>query len=183
MQRAVAISFAAMAILIGGRASASPEFVPDLNSGNSLANTSTFRAHVSEQARVEVPPLVVFNVTNVAMDTPQDGAAVIRVVDLVLAPNRKLLVTIAPQSDAFSDVAGQTSWSASKVTWSAVGTQGAVVRSGRLAGASAYVEVMTCSAGLPTCSATLKFVLEADESQLIAGTHTLVGVYRVSSVL
>ncbi len=183
MQCAVATLLAANAIAAGGRAVASPEFVPDLNSGNTLANTSTFRAHVNEQARVEVPPLVVFNVTNLAMDTPQDGTAVIRVVDLVLAQNRKLLVTIAPQSDSFTDVAGQVSWRASKVVWSVVGFQGAVSRSGRLAEASAHVEVITCAAGLPACGATLKFTLEADESQIVAGTHTLVGLYRVSSVL
>lgn len=178
----VALALVAGLTVLAVPARAMPEFIPDLSSA-SIGSTTTLRAIVREQARLEVPALVVFTVTDVASDTPQDGTALVRATEVVLTPTHRLLVAIAPTSSAFVDAAGKSSWSATKVKWAGLALSGAVVPAGRLAGASEYQPLMSCSAGVASCSATLKFTLEADPSQTTAGSQTLVAAYRVSSVL
>jgi len=183
MKRLVS-SLALATILASGTGSAfAAEFIPDLSQPVNLQSTTTFQIKMREQAKLEVPGFVLFDVVDVAQDTPQNGVADLKAKDIVLQPGHKLLVQIAAATDNFADQTGSPSYSASNVTWEHGAVQGGTGIDGSLGGANQYVDIMTCNAGGPCESAALKFTLTADASQSVAGTHVLIGTYRASSIL
>ena len=182
MKRFATKLLATASVLVGGHALAA-EFIPDLASPVTLAATTQFKINVKEQAKIEVPALVTFDVTDVALDTDQSGVSKVRATNIVLAPNHKLKVQIAAQTARFSDATGAPSYAASKVTWTHGAVTGGTGAAGALAGAGEFQDLLLCNAGGPCESASLKFKLLADPTQSVAGTHTLVGTYKVSSVI
>lgn len=177
-------SLALASILTTSASSAfAAEFIPDLSQPTDLQSTTTFQVKMREQAKLEVPGFVLFDVVDVAQDTPQTGVAELKARDIVLAPGHKLLVQIAAATDNFADQAGSPSYSASNVTWEHGAVQGGSGIDGALAGANQFVDIMKCAAGGPCESAALKFTLAADPTQSVAGTHVLIGTYRASSIL
>lgn len=164
----------------GGRLT---QFIPDLSAPVTLAIRTRFRARVRQQARIEVPATVVFNVTDVAQSTAQEGTSLLRASSIVLRPQHRLRIQIAAATNNFADQTGQASYPASKVSWVHGAVSGGTGRNDQLGGANVYRTIMTCNAGGPCTSAALKFTLSADPTQSASGMHTLVGHYRVSSVL
>ncbi len=183
MQRFVTRIIAAATVFVGGSAAAAPEFIPDLAGPAVLAAQTQVRVHVKEQARLEVPALVEFDVVNVAQNTDQTGVSRVRATAVVLAPNHKLKVQIAAATARFSDAAGAPSYLASKVTWTHGAVTGGAGTAGALAGAGEYQDLLLCDPGGPCETAALKFKLLADPTQSVAGTHTLMGTYKVSSII
>lgn len=169
-------------LALGSSAAFAAEFIPDLSQPVDLQSTTTFEIKMREQAKLEVPAFVLFDVVDVAKDTPQNGVADLMAKDIVLAPGHKLLVQIAATSDSFADQAGKPSYSASNVTWQHGAVQGGSGIDGNLGKANEYRDIMVCSAGGPCESAELKFTLVADPTQSVAGGHVLVGTYRASSI-
>ena len=169
-------------MLASGQAMAA-EFIPDLASPVTLAAQTQFRVNVKEQAKIEVPALVVFDVIDVAQDTDQNGVSKVRATAIVLAPNHKLKIQIAAAANTFTDAAGAASYAATKVTWSHGAVTGGTGTAGALGTAGTFQDLMLCDSGGPCESASLKFKLLADPTQSVAGTHTLMGTYKVSSVI
>lgn len=159
------------------------EFIPDLSAPFTAASTTTFRVCARQQARVTVPGLVVFNVTDVAQATPQDGTAAISADHIALFAGRHLEIAIAPAADAFVDETNQLSYAASKVSWAGLGSSQASVVPGAFVGAATYAPFLVCAANTNACAGTVQFTLAADPSQSVAGQHVLLGMYRVTSVL
>lgn len=182
MKRFATKFIAAVSVLAGGSSFAA-EFIPDLSGPAVLGAQTQFRVHVKEQARLEVPALVEFDVVNVAQDTEQTGVSKVRATAIVLAPNHKLKVQIAAAAARFSDQAGAPSYLASKVTWTHGAVTGGTGTAGALAGAGEYQDLLLCNAGGPYETALLKFKLLADPTQSVAGSHTLMGTYKVSSII
>ncbi len=184
MKSFVTKALATASILAGGSALAAPEFIPDLGAGPvNLGAQTEFRIYMKEQAKIEVPALVVFDVVDVAADTNQNGVSDVKATHIVLAPLHKLKIQIAAAAASFTDGTGAASYAASKVTWTHGAVSGGVGAPGALAGAGEYQDLMLCDRQGPCESAALKFKLLADPSQSVAGTHTLMGNYKVSSVV
>ena len=175
---------ATTSILAGGSALAAPEFIPDLGAGPvNLAAQTQFKIHMKEQAKIEVPALVVFDVVDVNADTDQNGVSSVKATHIVLAPNHKLKIQIAAAAASFTDGTGAASYAASKVTWTHGAVSGGTGSAGALAGAGVYQDLMLCDRKGPCESAALKFKLLADANQDVAGEHTLMGNYKISSVI
>ena len=130
-----------------------------------------------------MPALVEFDVVDVAAATDQNGVSKVRATNIVLAPTHKLRIQIAAAANSFTDSTGAASYSAANVTWAHGAVTGGSGSSGALGAAGAYQDLMLCDRQGPCESAALKFTLQADASQSVAGTHTLMGNYKVSSVV
>ena len=170
-----------LAALVAGSARAN-DFIPDLSSPVVMASTTTFKIVLKEQARIEVPPLVVFNVNNVAVDTPQEGTALLKATNIVLLPTHRLRIDIAPMASNFVDSLGHNSWDAERVAWTRVSQTNGVLKPGNFGGAGVFINILTCNLGAKSCEGVIKFALSADAGQSVAGEHVLFGKYRVSTL-
>lgn len=171
----------ALALAAAADARAS-EFIPDLGAPVVLTSQTQFKIVLKEQARVEIPATVVFNVTDVAVATPQEGTALIKATNVVVLPNHRLRIAIAPLANAFVDQTGQSSWAASKISWARVAQTNGNARAGTFSNAGIYKTILTCQRHVSACQGTYKFTLGADPAQTMAGQHILYGSYRVSSI-
>ena len=169
----------ALAATADARAS---EFIPDLGAPVVLTSQTQLKIVLKEQARVEIPATVVFNVTDVAVDTPQEGTALIKASNIVALPNHRLRVAIAPLANSFVDQTGLASWAASKISWAKVTQTNGTARAGVFTTAGTYKTILTCNRHVSSCQGTYKFTLGADATQKMAGQHILYGSYRVSSI-
>lgn len=150
--------------------------------GNATQVT-TLSADVSEQARVTVPSLVTFNVTNIGIATAS-GATSVTVDQIVLATAGKTLrMSVFANAAAFTpSVASAATWAAVDVSWSA-GTfsNGGVGTAGILA--LTAVPVATCAADVAACSTTnLVFTLAPNALVKRSGSHTLGMTWKFESI-
>jgi hypothetical protein len=150
--------------------------------GNPTQST-TLSADVSEQARVVVPSMISFNVTNVAIAT-NSGATSVTVDTIVLATAGKTLkMSVLAGAAAFTpSVASAATWAAVDVSWSA-GTfsNGGTGTAGILA--LTAVPVATCAADVSACSTTnLVFTLAPNALVKRSGSHTLNMIWKFESI-
>lgn len=147
------------------------------------SQTTTLTAVVTEQAQVTVPAGVTFNVLNVGANTSA-AAASVTVQNIVLSSaTRQLRVSIQANAASFTPPAvGDTTWSASDVSWNAATWTNATGTAGALTNA-AYTAVATCTADVSDCSTTgLVFTLAAQPAVRRAGNHTLVVTWRFEAL-
>ena len=158
------------------------EFIPDLTTPVALGAQSEFRLQLRQHCTIAIVPMIVFEVTDVAAATPQEGVAELKVEQIVVPSTRHLKVQIAAAADHFVDAANDPTYAASLVSWTHGAVTGGVGVSGHLAGANEFQDILVCNPGGPCTSSALRFTLGADATQSTAGAHTLIGLYRVSSV-
>lgn len=158
------------------------EFVPDASDDHEMNHHPEFKLRVKEQARIEVPTVVNFQVDDVAQDTPQSGHAPILVHNVVLTTGHHLLIQIGAASDTFTDALGNPSYAASKVSWTHDGVTNGTGISGHLGAANQFSSILSCNRGTLCKTEQLTFTLGADPTQSVAGWHTLVGIYRASAI-
>lgn len=147
------------------------------------SQTTTVSVSVSEQARVAVPAGISFNVTNVGASTDA-VAATVTIDQIVLASSTKQLrLSLRADSPSFTaPVGGETTWSASDVSWNAAAWTAAAGVGGALNNSS-FNTVATCDAGATACSTNaLVFSLAAKPTVQRSGTHTLVVTWKVESI-
>lgn len=183
MQRTATMLATAACVLVCYEAHAGSEFIPDLAEPATLGVSTTFRVELREQAKLEVPTVVTFDVGDTSEPTPQTGTAAVRATGIVLAPDHKLMIQIAPASATFTDQKGHSSYPASKVVWAHGQVSGGEGIPGALGTVGDYRPLMVCNPGGPCESPALRFVLQPDATQTVAGTHTLNCLYRTSSIL
>jgi hypothetical protein len=146
------------------------------------SQTTTMTAVVSEQARVVVPPAVMFTVSDVSVNTPA-AATSVSVSQIVLASaSKQLRVSVRASSAAFTPPqVGAASWAASDVSWNAATWTNATGASGALDAVS-YSNVATCDPDSAACSTTgLVFTLAANPAVQLSGNHTLPVVWKFES--
>jgi hypothetical protein len=145
--------------------------------------TTTLTANVSEQARVQVPAGVTFNVNNVASNTPASAASV-TVDSIVLASaSKQLKISLQANAASFTPpVTGATTWAAGDVSWNAATWTNATGASGTLDN-GAYNQVATCTADAATCSTTgLVFTLGQKSTVKRSGNHTIQVTWKFESI-
>jgi hypothetical protein len=149
----------------------------------SPASSTTLSANVSEQARVTVPSIVNFAVSNIAAATVAPAVSV-TVDNIVLATAGKTLkISVLASAAAFTpSVASAATWAAVDVSWGA-GTfsNGGVGVAGILA--LTAVPVATCAADVSACSSTnLVFTLAPNALVKRSGSHTLNMTWKIESI-
>jgi hypothetical protein len=147
------------------------------------SQTTTLTATVSEQARIQVPAAVNFNVSDVTNATPA-AAAPVSVSNIALASaTKQLRISLQAAAASFTPpVAGATTWSAGDVSWNAATWTNATGTSGTLS-SSSFGAVATCSADAASCSTTgLVFTLGANSAVKRSGNHTLTVTWKFESI-
>ena len=153
------------------------------------SQTTTLTAAVSEQARITVPVGISFAVTNVNSST-STGNNAINVQNIVLSTaTKQLRISLIANAPSFTPpVVGDTSWSASDVSWNAGpgggpnAWQNATGSAGTLS-SGAYTLVATCNPGTASCSVNnLSFTLAAKPTIARAGNHTLIVTWKFESI-
>jgi hypothetical protein len=170
---------AATLVLLGAGAAAAQTTVilPD------TSQTTALSVNVSEQARVVVPTGISFNVTNVASPTAASAAS-ITVDQIVLASaSKQLRVSLKADAASFTPPApGETTWSATDVTWNAATWTAAAGSAGTLTN-GVFNTVATCNANAPACSTSaLIFTLGAQPAVQRSGSHTLTVTWKFESI-
>lgn len=183
LRTVTSIAVATASLLVGGAVHAGTEFIPDLSEPTALGLHTTFQVRVREQAKLEVPALVSFEVTDSTLPTPQTEPSLVRATGIVLQPDHSLLIQIAAGASYFTDAQGVSTYAASKVTWAHGAVTGGQGITGTLGAPGDYRPLLVCQPGGACESASLRFVLGADPEMHSAGTHTLVCSYRASSIL
>lgn len=149
----------------------------------SPASSTTLSADVSEQARVTVPGLVSFNVTDIAVATASSPVSV-TVDNIVLATAGKTLkISVQASAAAFTpSVASAATWAAVDVSWGAATfSNGGVGAVGILA--LTAVPVATCAADVAACSTTnMVFTLAPNALVTRSGSHTLNMTWKFESI-
>ena len=147
------------------------------------SQTTTVSVTVTEQARINVPPGISFNVTNVAAGTSAAAAAV--VIDQIVlgSATKQLRLSLRANAASFTPpVVGAATWGAGDVSWNAASWTAAAGLTGML-DQSTYNTVATCNAGATSCStSSLVFVLAPKPSVQRSGAHTLVVTWKVESI-
>ena len=147
------------------------------------SQTTTLTATVSEQARIQVPAAVNFNVSDVTSATAAPAASV-SVSNIALASaTKQLKISLQAGAANFTPpVAGAATWSAGDVTWNAATWTNASGTSGTLSNAS-YGTVATCNADVGSCSTSgLVFTLGANNGVKRSGNHTLTVTWKFESI-
>lgn len=166
-----------------GNGNGGSHFVPDISHETGLGEGVEITLRVKEQARIEVPSIVIFQVDDVTQDTPQAGYATLMAHNVVLATGHRLRIQIAAATATFTDELGHPSYAAAKVSWRHDAVVNGVGINGHLGGANEFTDILSCNPGTLCKTEQLKFTLGADAAQGVAGWHILMGNYRVSAVL
>lgn len=152
------------------------------------AQTTTFTAAVSEQARVTLPAAVTFNVTNINVSTPAPSVPV-SIQNIVLATaTKQVRIALRANASAFTaPVTGATTWSASDVSWSSPnGGPNQWVNAVRTNGslnATSFTDVATCDPDVSSCSSSgVTLTLAAKASVKRSGIHTLTVTWKIESI-
>lgn len=150
--------------------------------GTPTAST-TLSADVSEQARVTIPAMVNFAVTDIANGTASNPVSV-TVDNIVLATAAKTLkISVLASAAAFTpSVASAATWAAVDVSWGAATfSNGGTGVIGILA--LTAVPVATCAADVSACSTTdLVFTLAPNALVKRSGSHTLNMTWKIESI-
>ena len=147
------------------------------------SQTTTLTATVSEQARIQVPAAVSFDVSDVSSATA-GAAASVSVSNIALSSaTKQLKVSLQAGAANFTPpVGGATTWAASDVTWNAATWTNATGTTGTLS-SSSYGAVATCNADAAGCSTTgLIFTLGAKSAVKRSGNHTLTVTWKFESI-
>jgi hypothetical protein len=147
------------------------------------SQTTTLTATVNEQARIQVPTGVNFNVSNVSGSTASSAASV-TVSNIALASaTKQLRVSLQANAAGFTPpVTGATTWSASDVTWNAAAWTNATGAAGTLSN-SVYNTIATCDADAAGCNTSgLTFTLGAKAGVKRSGNHSLVVTWKLESI-
>jgi hypothetical protein len=139
------------------------------------SQTTIMTADVTAQASVLVPPTVTFAVTNVAHSTTAAGVALSATNIILAQPTDELIIGIEAAAASFTPpVALATTWAATDVSWTAASFTGGTGSAGTALNNTAFQTVVTCTAGVSTCSTSaLAFTLAANTGVTTAGNHTL----------
>jgi hypothetical protein len=146
------------------------------------SQSTELRAIVNEQARINVPAIITFNVASVAAVT--NANADITIDNIVLSSaTRTVRVSVQANAAAFTPPAGGgNTWSAGDVSWAAGTWSGGAGVAGTLSN-SAFNQVANSNAGVSALSVTgLQFSLAANPLVNRAGTHTLTMTWRVEAL-
>ncbi len=146
--------------------------------------STTLSADVAEQARIQVPSTIHFDVTNIG-STTQAPAASVAIDRIVLASAaNQLAVSIRANAAAFTAPAvGGSTWSAEDVSWNAASWVRGTGSSGVLSN-TVYQPVAVCDADVADCSTTqLAFSLAAKDTVRRSGSHTLNMTWKLESNL
>lgn len=146
------------------------------------SQTTELRAVVGEQARINVPASITFNVSSVASVTT--ASADITIDNIVLsAPTRTVRVSVQAAAAAFTPPAGGgNTWSAGEVSWVAGSWVGGTGVAGALTNAG-FTTMANSGAGVSALSVTgLQFALAANPLVNRAGTHSLSMTWRVEAL-
>ena|SRR2546423_9920440 len=146
------------------------------------SQTTQLRAIVSEQARINVPAAITFNVLNVANATAAN--ADITIDNIVLsAATKTVRVSVQANAAAFTPPAGGgNTWAASDVSWVAGSWTGGTGAAGTLSSA-AFVQMANSNAGVSALTTTgLTFTLAGNALVNRSGTHTLTMTWKVESL-
>jgi hypothetical protein len=147
------------------------------------SQSTTLTAAVTEQAQVQVPSGVTFNVTNIGAATAASAASVSVAQIVTATATKQLKISVQAGAAAFTPpVVSATTWSASDVTWNAATWTSATGASGTLS-SSSYNEVATCAADSAACSTTgLVFTLGSKTTVKRSGNHTLNITWKFESI-
>jgi hypothetical protein len=178
MTRTSLLSALALTLALVGTASAQTAVtLPD------SSQTTTLTATVPEQARINVPSGITFNVTNIGTSTAA-SAATVTIDNIVLATGTKQVkLSIKAGAASFTPPAvGAATWSAGDVTWNnATWTNGSGA-AGTLSSAS-FLEVATAAANAGSMTtSTLTFTLGANSGVKRSGNHTLSVTWMVEAI-
>ena len=144
---------------------------------------TTLSAVVSDQARVQLPSGIRFNVSSVERPIASDAVSV--VLDRVVLPTSTAQVRLAVQAATTGftpPIAGATTWDASDVSWTAGQWSNAAGGAGTLS-PTTYSAIATCHPDVSSCGTEeLVFTLAAKPTVTSAGNHTLAIVWKVEAL-
>lgn len=145
--------------------------------------TSTANAAVTEQARVSVPPSILFDVVDISEPTESSPVSVL--VDHIVLASASRMLQISVRADASSFQApygGTPTWSAGDITWGEASWVNGEGYAGTMSD-SAFNVLAMCDPGVSECNtADLVFELAPNLTVQRAGGHALSVTWKFEGV-
>ncbi len=169
----------ALTVVTAGLASAQ-EVVTMPGNASSL---TTLTAVVSDQARITVPSVVTFNVTNIAAATVASGVSFLADNIVLSSASATLNVSLIGNAPTFTAPLASPTWAVADVSWGVAAFTAGTAVAGTLAATA--VPVATCAAAVATCGTTgssLVFTLAPKTTVTRSGNHTLTMTWKFASI-
>jgi len=147
------------------------------------SSLTTLTAVVSDQARITVPSVVTFNVTNIAAATVASGVSFLADNIVLSSASATLNVSLIGNAPTFTAPLASPTWAVADVSWGVAAFTAGTAVAGTLA--ATPVAVFTCAAAVATCGttgSTLVFTLAPKTTVTRSGNHTLTMTWKFASI-